>query len=345
MRWVLCLAALLGVAASVLPGGTIPLAAEPLRIQPVTVLQDEVAAQQDRAPVISAVAIDPSGTLVATGGDDHLIRVWDARSLRLVHRLEGHTDWVTTAVFLAGDKRLVTGGQDGRLIVWELDRLGASDRPGSGKLICRIQDGIRALAVSPDGGVLAAGSFSGTIRVYKTDSFEAVTSLAGPSRDVRAIAFSLDGKLLCAGGRDGRIRLWNTHSWQPEADLTAHHRRVRALAFRPDGKQLASAAEDRKLILWDPAERRPVAVLDQPAVIVSLCWCGSDRLYAGGTDNVIRILRLPEGAEVGRLVGHTGTVTGIICRPDGSQILSVSYDTTIRVWSAEVRESVAFLPR
>ncbi|MCS7238045.1 MAG: WD40 repeat domain-containing protein [Thermoguttaceae bacterium] len=318
---------------------------KPLPVQPAAVVRDDSAAERDRAPVLSAVAIDPSGSFLATGGDDHLVRIWDAHSLKLLARLEGHTDWVNAVAFVRGSNRLVTAGQDGRVMLWDLAQLSRSGWLGGGTVVCRLDDAVRSLAISPDGQLVAVGTFAGVIGVYSVNSLQAVRSLAGSSPDVRALSFSPDGQLLLAGGRDGRLRKWSTASWQVEGDLVGHRGRIRAIAFSPDGRQLASAGEDRQVLLWNVAESRPVAVFAQPTVVASLCWFGSDRLCVGGTDNVIRILRLPEGQEAGRLVGHTGTVTGIVCRPEVMQLFSISYDTTIRVWSAEARENVALLPR
>ena len=53
----------------------------------------------ERIPVVSALAIQPSGNVLATAGDDHLVRLWDFRTGELIRRLSGHEDWVTAVAF------------------------------------------------------------------------------------------------------------------------------------------------------------------------------------------------------------------------------------------------------
>ena len=70
--------------------------------------------------MISGVALDPSGKLLATVGDDHLLRVWDLASAQVLFQLGPHADWVR-AVALRGDgKILATAGDDRRIRLWEV---------------------------------------------------------------------------------------------------------------------------------------------------------------------------------------------------------------------------------
>ncbi|HEY5315721.1 MAG TPA: hypothetical protein VIK18_24535, partial [Pirellulales bacterium] len=50
-------------------------------------------------PVVTAVAIHPAGRMVASAGDDHLVRLWDTETGGLVRELRGHTDWVRCLAF------------------------------------------------------------------------------------------------------------------------------------------------------------------------------------------------------------------------------------------------------
>ena len=71
-------------------------------------------------PVVSSVVLDPSRTLMATAGDDHLVRIWNNADGQLVHRLAGHRDWVRVAVFRPDGKVLATAGDDRRVLFWDV---------------------------------------------------------------------------------------------------------------------------------------------------------------------------------------------------------------------------------
>lgn len=308
------------------------------------VVRDDSAARQDRAPVLSAIAMDDSWTFVATGGDDHLVRVWDGQSLSLLWRLVGHTDWVSGVAFVPRSQGLVTVGHDGRVILWDLAGLQPNDPAPGPKAEHRAHEALRAVAIAPDGRMVAVGGFSGVVSILELPALRMVTTLRSGGGDVRAVAFSPDGRLVAAGTREGSIRVWGTEKWTSLTDLRGHDQRVRALAFSPSGRRLLSGGEDRKVILWDPRSSRSVVTLEQPAAVCALAWWNEDLAVVGGTDNVVRCLRISDGAEVARLAGHTGTVTGVVCQPEVGHILSVGYDTTIRVWTTQLREKIAGFP-
>ena len=57
------------------------------------------ASQEEKPPVISCLAIDPAGKLLAAGGDDHHVRVLDVATGEVKRRLKAHTDWVKASAF------------------------------------------------------------------------------------------------------------------------------------------------------------------------------------------------------------------------------------------------------
>jgi WD40 repeat protein len=118
--------------------------------------------------------------------------------------------------------------------------------------------GVRAVAFSPDGKLLASAGDAG-VRVWNLATGQPVGApLTGHTGWVGAVAFSPDGKLLASAGR-GSVRLWNPATGQPVgAPMTGPTGVVRAVAFSPDGKLLASAS------LRDGTARlrRPEAYID-----------------------------------------------------------------------------------
>ena len=79
----------------------------------------------------------------------------------------------------------------------------------------------------------------------------------------------------------------------------------------------------------------------RPAKVYALTFIGPRYLASGGSDNLIRIWDLATAAEVGRLVGHEGSVATLDC--DQDVLVSGGYDATVRIWS--IKDRVAELPR
>ena len=111
------------------------------------------------------VTFSPDGTKIATGGDDHSVRIWDVESGELLHRLERHSLEVLAVAFSQDPQgsRLFTGGRDETLRVWDSES-------GEELLVIPTGSEIWGIAVSPDGNKVV-GTFGGdgNIRLWETE--------------------------------------------------------------------------------------------------------------------------------------------------------------------------------
>src|SRR5262249_53471193 len=138
----------------------------------------------------------------------------------------------------------VTTGADGSVRLWDArTRHPVWVQTGHGP--------VNAVAVRPDGSILAAGCNNGRVAFRDGRSGEASRTSAAHDAPVLALAFSPDGLTLATGGADQRVRLWNVQTGERIGDATRHGGRVTGVAFRPGGRELASVGEDRSVRLWD----------------------------------------------------------------------------------------------
>ncbi len=103
----------------------------------------------------------------------------------LVRRLEGHEDWVRAVALTADGTRAVSGGDDGTLRLWDLER-GAEMRRLEGH-----EGVVRAVAVTADGRRAVSGGHDGTLRLWDLE------------RGVEIAAFSADNAILCSAMEPG----------------------------------------------------------------------------------------------------------------------------------------------
>jgi WD40 repeat protein len=159
------------------------------------------------------------------------------------HRVEGGPESI----------RCLTYSGDGSALAWVagsavklLDAATGKERPS-----VHHTHEVRALALSPDGKVLATGTESSELakppelQLWDTSSGKLLHTLkghVGPA--VRAVAFGADGKLLASGGDDGYIRLWDPRTGRKRAAWRAHARAVNTLTFNQDGKLLTSWGQE-----------------------------------------------------------------------------------------------------
>ena len=126
---------------------------------------------------------------------------------------------------------------------WHLPK-GVKVRLGKGR--------ISTIAYSPDGNLLAVGTYIG-VWIYDVHTGAELDLLTGHTAEIESLAFSPDGNTLASGGRwgDDTIQLWDVATWQRKATLTGHTSRITDMAFSPDGTILASGSGDKTVRLWN----------------------------------------------------------------------------------------------
>jgi WD40 repeat protein/uncharacterized caspase-like protein len=126
---------------------------------------------------VHAAALSPDGTRLASGGfsfvPDKSVKLWDATSGRLLHKLEGHTDGVRSVLFSQDGARVLSGSEDTTIKLWEA-ATGRLVRTFTGHL-----SAVKAIAVSFDGTRLISASDDTTIRIWDIASGSLLVSVLG----------------------------------------------------------------------------------------------------------------------------------------------------------------------
>jgi hypothetical protein len=133
---------------------------------------------------------------------------------------------------------------------WKADKVRTADRavPAAWSLdLSKL--GPTALAVSPDGTLVAVAGGTGTVAVLGTKKGAPVAALKGHTGAVRAVAFAPDSGLIATGGADGTVRLWNPWSGEEEARLNGHTGPVGTVWFASDDV-LLTAGDDKTARVW-----------------------------------------------------------------------------------------------
>lgn len=109
------------------------------------------------------------------------------------------------------------------------------------------------LALSPNGGVIASGTWDGSVRLWNTTTHEHTATYNGHTGDVSSVVFSHDGRRIVSASRDRTIKIWDASSIQGyEEGDQSKSQRVVSLAFSSDGTRLAVLYYGRTVEVRDP---------------------------------------------------------------------------------------------
>lgn len=141
---------------------------------------------------------------------------------------------------------------DGWIATASHDRTIAVRDPSNGRRLRALEGhtgGVLALAVSPDGRVLASGGEDATIRVWNAATGALVRTIANHHDRVGALAWSPDGRYLASGSRDRTVRLWQPEIGRLVRIVRGHEGEVLDLAWGPGA--LVSGCADGQVRLID----------------------------------------------------------------------------------------------
>ena len=320
---------------------------------------------------VGAVAFSPNGNTLATGAWDHNIRLWDPKRGVLVDTLVGHNAFVQTLAFTPDSLTLASGSWYPEYAIkrWWLPAWRASsfqprvtNHSGSingliftpnGQLIsggdttARFWDGVTgqflrsinatesvtAVALSPDGQLLALPGPDHTVKIYRASDGVLLQTLVGHTQDVTGLAFSHDGTLLASGaffdGANDVIKLWNVSNWTLVRQLSGQFvfGPFNAINFSANDSLISASCEGTPVV-WRVSDG---------AFIRNFPCCGPTQFSPNGTllavaTNPVSVYRTADWMQVATLSNQN---QALAFTPDGRYLTTAGTqlgDGRIQFW-------------
>ncbi|KAJ6263419.1 Beta-TrCP [Drechslerella dactyloides] len=299
------------------------------------------------APVITA-AVDPTGTLLATGGSDGLVKVWDIKGGFVTHNLRGHGGVISALSFFAPpDKnarkwRLASAADDTKVIVWDLYT----------RKLVKVLEGhnsvVRGLDWSVDGSVLVSGGRDAVFIIWETGKWEARGQVP-VMETLETVGFLKDGsdvgqgdgegQVVYTAGDKGSIRLWSSRTGKaiPMAKGEQEDEIVDVI-YSSDANTLISVHNDQTFLVRAVAPNLPITSrisghLDEIIDLQYLTPTDSLLALASNSED-IRIISPSEGSfgDVGVLKGHSDIAICLDKDATGNWLASGGKDNEARLW-------------
>ena len=279
------------------------------------------------------VTFNFDGGMLASSGDDRVIKVWDVASGRCLKSFNGHSDRVFSIAFSPIGSTLASGSHDETVRVWEIETEACL------KTLIGHTDNVLSVAFRPDGAVLASSSADSTIRLWNLDTDECLQILEGHKGWVWSVAFEPDGELVATAGDDQTIRIWNSNSGECLNILTGHSGIICSLAFSPSDRMLASSSSDSTVKVWSLNTGKCLKTLTGHNGWVWSVAFNSDgtTLASGGDDQILKTWDIKTGQCFTTVKGSTNWVWSVAFSPDGQNLACGSEDQKVRIWDVRTR--------
>ena len=268
------------------------------------------------------------GCPLASGSQDHTIKLWDTHTGQCLKTLQGHTNWVFSVAWSPDGQTLATASFDHTIKLWDIH---------TGKCLKTLLGHLSLVwsaAWNPDGQTLASGSADETIKLWDTSTGQCLKSLQGHTSLVYSVAWNSDGQILASGSQDHTIKLWDTHTGQCLKTLQGHTDLIWSVAWSPDGQTLASSSQDHTIRLWDIHTGQCLKTLQgHTDFVCSVAWSpGGQILASGSEDRTVRLWNTHTGQCLKTLQGYTAKIYSVMCSPN-KEILASGENKAVRLWN------------
>jgi WD40 repeat protein len=290
-----------------------------------------------RTSSVTSVAFSPDGNILAAGGVDGAVQLWDVRKRhRIGQPLTRHTSSITSVAFSPKGNILATSSDDNTVRLWNVGTRNQIGQPLTGD-----NGGVSSVAFSPDGNTLATNSAIGMMQLWDVGTRSEIGEAHTANSDgVVSVAFSPNSNTLAISGEDGTVRLWNVRTNSQIGQPLTHADSGGSMAFSQDGKILATNSNDNTVRLWDVGTRSQIGapLTGHTEGITSVAFSPDGNTVATSSDDgTARLWDVRTRRQVGQaLTGHTGPVRTVVFSPKGNTLATGSVGGAVQLWDVGV---------
>eukprot|EP00124_Ichthyophonus_hoferi_P003023 Ihof_evm5s236 gene=Ihof_evmTU5s236 len=261
---------------------------------------------------------------IVSGSDDCTLKIWDLKTGKCRHTLEGHRGGVWSCH--VENTTIVSGSTDRTVKIWD-SITGQCVRTFEGHAST-----VRCLHLVA--GILVSGSRDTTLRVWDMAQGTLLHVLRGHTAAVRCVQF--DGRLIVSGSYDHNLRVWDAKTGNCLHVLHGHTQKIYSMQF--DGNIVVSGSLDTTIRVWDVHSGLCMHVLTGHTSLVGLMQLRGNILVSGNADKTLKVWNVKTGECLHTMVGHDNAVTCV--QFDRDWVVSGSMDGTLRLWDIKTGRQI-----
>eukprot|EP01099_Mayorella_cantabrigiensis_P001214 TRINITY_DN1508_c0_g1_i1.p1 TRINITY_DN1508_c0_g1~~TRINITY_DN1508_c0_g1_i1.p1 ORF type:complete len:495 (+),score=70.92 TRINITY_DN1508_c0_g1_i1:70-1485(+) len=302
---------------------------------------------------LNCVSFSSDASLIVSGSWDFNIKIWNLSNCQDILTLNGHLSAISRCMFTADEEKLISSSYDGTLKIWDAKK--GVEVVGLAGHSQRVND----FTFLQDTKVVCSVSDDATIRLWDVLAGSVITNLEGHSGSISSCSFSPNQEQpkIISTSEDCTVKTWDPSKAEK---ISGHLDTITALDMR--GKYVVSASRDCSLCLWQVIQETVHPDKDSPKdeesfvrtnlkkagvflghtrPVNDCCFDQKGRVVLSCGDDGRLVLRDLSGKGLFDVTAHDSIVSACAISKDATQLLSGSWDHTIKLWDAQ-REIVKF---
>lgn len=283
----------------------------------------------------SAISMSPDGNFLLMGKIGTVARMIELRTGRVVKEFKGHDKVVLSTRFSANGKEVLTGGADGRVLLWDV---------ATGKLIREFKghtEPIFDLQFDEKAERILTASWDGYTRLWDVKTGEQINQYEFRGKAPFAVKFVMNGLYFLAANLDGKTRLVEIDTGEEVNSLIGHTDKVQSLEYGAKSNEVVTASWDGLVKVWDVStgyQLKRYAAQDGKAHAATYSHNGA-MLATGDTKGRV-VIYGTSGEVLYVLSGHKSAVNTLLFTNDDQYLISGSIDGELKVWEMNNRREL-----
>ena len=199
-------------------------------------------------------------------------------------------------------------------------------------------DAVYDIEFSPDGRLLASGSYDNTVKLWNLHDRDLLSTLSGHHDQVFRVDFSHNGASLASASGDGTTIIWDLANRKIREILAGKDHAVIDVRFSPDGRFVVTAGTHVRF--WDATKGVQIWSIPQSDTYFSVAFSPDQKTLALGTHNLVRLCDVANGVILADITTKNGMVYQLEFSVDGKMLAAANSDGSLSLWDASRRKEL-----